>query len=115
MGVHFTGPIKMATKEFPIDAMRWTLAAMQRGEQIVLKSMDHDNLWAVGWHDVHFKCYVTTNGVTTPGEPAHKKRQNREGINYGNRTKGKMTALESSNVKTQYMMCSKCLVKSCQV
>jgi len=73
MGVHFTGPIKTATKEFPIDAMRWTLSTMQRGEHIVLKSLDHDNLWAVGWHDVHYKCYVTTNGVTTPGEPAPKK------------------------------------------
>ncbi len=31
IGVHFTGPIKTETKEFPIDAMRWTLAAMQRG------------------------------------------------------------------------------------
>jgi hypothetical protein len=48
MGVHFTGPIKTATREFPIEAMRWTLATMQRGEHIVLKSMDHENLWAIG-------------------------------------------------------------------
>jgi hypothetical protein len=82
MGVHFTGPIKTATREFPIDAMRWTLATMQRGDHIVLQSMDHENLWAVGWHDVHFKCYVTSNGVTTPGEPAPKKRQHIDGRNY---------------------------------
>jgi hypothetical protein len=82
MGVHFTGPIKTATKEFPIEAMRWTLATMQRGAHIILKSMDHENLWAIGWHDVHYKCYITTNGVTTPGEPAPPKMQNITGRNY---------------------------------
>ena len=82
MGVHFTGPIKTATKEFPIEAMRWTLAAMNRGAHIVLKCLDHENLWAVGWHDVHFKCYVTTNGTSLPGKPAPKKRQNVQGTTY---------------------------------
>lgn len=82
MGVHFTGPIKTATKEFPIEAMRWTLAGMNRGEHIVLKCVDHENLWAIGWHDVHYKCYVTTNGTTLPGKPAPKKRQNALGTNF---------------------------------
>jgi hypothetical protein len=82
MGVHFTGPIKTATKEFPIEAMRWTLADMNRGEHIVLKCVDHENLWAIGWHDVHYKCYVTTNGTTLPGKPAPKKRQNALGTNF---------------------------------
>ncbi len=82
MGVHFTGPIKTATKEFPIEAMRWTLVAMNRGSHIVLKCVDHENLWAVGWHDVHFKCYETTNGTSLPGKPAPKKRQNAQGTTY---------------------------------
>ena len=82
MGVHFTGPIKTATKEFPIEAMRWTLAAMNRGSHIVMKCIDHENLWAIGWHDVHFKCYVTTNGTSLPGKPAPKKRQNVLGTTY---------------------------------
>ena len=30
MELHFTGPIKTATKGFPIDAIRWTLASMNR-------------------------------------------------------------------------------------
>jgi hypothetical protein len=55
MGVHFTGPIKTATKGFPIEAMRWTLATMNRGAHIVVKCLDHDGIWAIGWHDVHFK------------------------------------------------------------
>jgi hypothetical protein len=82
MGVHFTGPIKTATKSFPIEAMRWTLACMNRGDYIVLKCLDHDGIWAIGWHDVHFKCFITTNGTTLPGKPASKKRQNANGINY---------------------------------
>ena len=82
LGVHFTGPIKTATKGFPIEAMRWTLATMNRGAHIVMKCLDHDGIWAIGWHDVHFKCYVTTNGTTLPGKPAPKKRQNAEGTNY---------------------------------
>ena len=82
MGVHFTGPIKMAHRQFPIDRMRWTLATKTRGEFIVLKCLEHESLWAVGWHDQHYKCYVTTNGNTLPGKPAPKKRQDRQGRNY---------------------------------
>jgi hypothetical protein len=73
LGVHFTGPVKTATANFPIEQMRHTLATMNRGEHIVLKCIDVPNLWAVGWHDHHYKCYVTTHGVTTPGKPAPKK------------------------------------------
>jgi hypothetical protein len=53
LGLHFTGPIKTATVNFPIDAMRFTLSKMQRGENITLKCLDIPNLWAVGWHDHH--------------------------------------------------------------
>ena len=36
----------------------------------------------MGWSDVHFKCYLTTHGITTPGEEANKKRQRSDGRNY---------------------------------
>jgi hypothetical protein len=61
--------------------MRWTLSTMNRGSHIVLKCLDHDGIWAIGWHDMHFKCFVTTNGATLPGLPAPKKRQNAQGTN----------------------------------
>jgi hypothetical protein len=38
-------------------------------------------MWAIGWHDHHFKCYVTTHGHTRPGKPAPKKRQDADGKN----------------------------------
>jgi hypothetical protein len=55
---------------------------MNRGEHIVFKCLDVPYLWAVGWHDHHFKCYVTTHGVTTPGKPAPKRRQDIEGTTW---------------------------------
>jgi hypothetical protein len=73
LGLHFTGPVKTATASFPIEIMRHTLAKMTRGDHIVLKCLDVPILWAVGWHDHHYKCYVTTHGVTTPGKPALKR------------------------------------------
>jgi hypothetical protein len=82
LGVHFTGPIKTATANFPIEQMRHTLAKMKRGEHIILKCVNIPKLWAVGWHDHHYKCYVTTHGVTTPGKPAPKRRQDIEGTNF---------------------------------
>jgi hypothetical protein len=78
LGMEFTGPIKTAHKYFPIEAMRFTLSEMRRGEHIVFQCREHENLWAVGWHDFHYKCYLTTHGTTNPGKPADKKRQNAE-------------------------------------
>jgi hypothetical protein len=79
LGLEFTGPVKTAHSNFPLDAMRFTLSKMKRGDFIVLKCQDVENLWAIGWHDHHFKCYVTTHGVTTLGKPAPKRRQDKEG------------------------------------
>ena len=79
--MHFTGPVKTATKGFPIEAMRWILSTMERGEHCVFKEEDQD-VWAVGWCDVHFKCYITTHGTTLPGSHAQKKRQRLDGRNY---------------------------------
>ena len=82
MGLHFTGPIKTASANFPLDHLRYTLSKMSRGQHVVLKCNELENVWAIGWHDHHFKCYVTTHGVTTPGKPAPKRRQNLQGINF---------------------------------
>jgi hypothetical protein len=45
---------------------------MKRGEHIVMKC-NEEEMWAVGWHDHHFKCYLTTHGTDLPGKPAPKK------------------------------------------
>jgi hypothetical protein len=77
LGLHFTGPIKTAHKYYPLNEMRWTLSRMKRGEHIVMKC-NEEEMWAVGWHDHHFKCYLTTHGTDLPGKPAPKKRQDFE-------------------------------------
>ncbi len=74
LGLHFTGPIKTAHKYYPLAEMRWTLSRMTRGQHIILKC-NEENMWAVGWHDHHYKCYLTTHGTDLPGKPAPKKRQ----------------------------------------
>ena len=82
LGCHFTGPIKTAHKYYPIDELRWALSHMKRGEHLVLKC-NEEEMWAVGWHDHHYKCYLTTHGTDLPGKPAPKKRQDFEtNINY---------------------------------
>ena len=81
LGVDFTGPIKTATRGFPVEAMRWTLSTMTRGDHCVFKE-EGAELWAIGWSDVHYKLYISTNGITTPGNPALKKRQRADGRNY---------------------------------
>jgi hypothetical protein len=82
LGLDFTGPVKTAHSNFPIEAIRFTLSKMKRGDFIVLKCTDVENLWAIGWHDHHFKCYITTHGVTTLGKPAPKRRQDKEGATW---------------------------------
>ena len=80
LGMHFTGPIKTAHSQFPLERMRFTLSKLKRGDFIVLECLGKD-MWAIGWHDHHYKCYVTTHGHTRPGKPAPKKRQDLEGRN----------------------------------
>ena len=82
LGLHFTGPIKTAHKYFPLEEMRWHLSHLKRGEHIVLKC-NEEEIWAVGWHDHHYKCYITTHGTDVPGKPAPKKRQDFDtNVNY---------------------------------
>ena len=81
LGIHFVGNVKTGHKDFPINAMRWTLSKMERGDSIVFKC-DSEDLWAVGWSDVHFKTHVTNHGTSADGDAATKKRQRRDGRDY---------------------------------
>ena len=71
----------MGHDDFSIEAMRWTLATLKRGQHVVLKNVDA-GVYAVGWSDYHYKCYITTHGSTDQGDPAPKKRQRANGRNY---------------------------------
>ncbi len=73
-GLDFTGCVKTAHAGFPIEAMRWILASLDRGQSCVFK-LEGEDVWAVGWSDVHYKTYITTHGLSSEGEPAQKKRQ----------------------------------------
>jgi hypothetical protein len=44
--------------------------------------LENEDVWAVGWSDVHYKTYVTTHGCSSDGDPAQKKRQRLDGRNY---------------------------------
>ena len=79
--MHVVGCIKTGHARCPIQAMRWTLAEMERGDHVVFENVDDEGnkTWAVGWSDVHYKTCVTTHGSTDDGEPASKKRQREDG------------------------------------
>ena len=64
-----------------MQAMRWALSKMERGDSIVFKC-DSEDLWAVGWSDVHFKTHVTNHGTSADGDAASKKRQRSDGRDY---------------------------------
>ena len=49
---------------------------------MVFKAVEENNVWAVGWSDIHFKTYICTQGLSQLGEPAAKKRQRADGRNY---------------------------------
>ncbi len=44
--------------------------------------LENEDVWAVGWSDVHYKTYITTHELSNDGEPAQKKRQRLDGRNY---------------------------------
>ena len=70
---HTIGSIKTAHSSFPAEAMRWTLKDMARGEKVVFKCEGED-VWGIGWSDIHFKLYLATCGTSAPGSAATKKR-----------------------------------------
>jgi hypothetical protein len=81
MGCCVAGCIKTGHARFPIQAMRWTLAEMERGDHMVMEHEDEEGnkTWAMEWSDVHCKALVTTHGSADDGEPASKKRQRADG------------------------------------
>ncbi len=76
------GVIKTAHKGYPLEMCRWALINEDRGKYVVFKQVDLENLWAIGWSDIHFKTFISTQGVSTLGEAADKKRQRADGRNY---------------------------------
>ena len=82
LGLHFVGVIKTAHKGFPLEMCRWALVDEDRGKSVVFKLVDVENVWAVAWSDIHFKTFICTQGVSTLGEAAEKKRQRADGRNY---------------------------------
>ncbi len=82
LGLHFVGVIKTAHKGFPLEMCRWALVNEDRGEYVVFKQVDLENVWAIGWSDIHFKTFICTQGVFSHGEAAEKKRQRADGRNY---------------------------------
>ncbi len=73
-GVEFTGCVKTAHAGYPIEAMRWVLKSLTRGESCVFK-LENEDVWAVGWNHVHYKTYITTHGLSNDGKTAQNKRQ----------------------------------------
>jgi hypothetical protein len=82
LGLHFVGMIKTAHKEYPLEHCRWCLVGEDHGKYIVFKTVEENNIWAVGWSDIQFKTYMCTQGDTHLSVPAEKKRQRADGRNY---------------------------------
>jgi hypothetical protein len=82
LGLHFVGVIKTTHKEYPIEQCRWCLVGEDRGKYVVFKAVEENNVWAVGWSDIHFKTYICTHGDSHLGELAEKKQQRADGRNY---------------------------------
>jgi hypothetical protein len=82
LGLHFLGVIKTAHKGYPLEMCRWALVDEDRGKHVVFKTVDVQNVWAIGWSGINFKTFITTQGVSTLGEATEKKRQRADGRNY---------------------------------
>ena len=79
--LHSIGSVKTAHRNFPAEALRWTLAGSERGAHVVFKLRGKET-WAIGWNDIHFKLYLATCGESGPGKPAGKMRQRADGRNF---------------------------------
>jgi hypothetical protein len=77
-GVEFTGCVKTAHAGFPIEAMRWVLQSLTRGESSVFK-LENEDVWAVGWSDVHYKTFITTHGLAVQLRGACTKKAAKSG------------------------------------
>jgi hypothetical protein len=60
----------------------WALVNEDRGKYVVFKLVDLQNVWAIGWSDVHLKTFICSQGASTLGQAAEKKKQRVDGRNY---------------------------------
>ena len=51
------GNVKTATRCFPVQELRWTLATKERGQHALLHCPD-EGMCALGWHDHHYKTFA---------------------------------------------------------
>jgi hypothetical protein len=73
LGVHFVGVIKTGHKGYPLEMCRWSLVDEDRGKSVVFKAVDLPNVWAIGWSDIHFKTFISTQGNPNPKPNPHPK------------------------------------------
>ena len=71
----------MATRCFPVQELRWTLAAKERGQHALLHCPD-EGICALGWHDHHYKTFACNAETAMPGATEKKKRQSDDGSNH---------------------------------
>jgi hypothetical protein len=55
LGLYFTGPIKTAHSQFPLERMRFTLSKLKRGDHIVLECQGKD-MWGCGFLLMNDRC-----------------------------------------------------------
>ena len=75
------GLVKTAHRQFPAEALRWTIDGTERGAHVVFKMRGPDAR-AIGRKDTHYKLYLATCGESGPGKPAGKTRQRADGRNF---------------------------------
>jgi hypothetical protein len=59
--VRCTGNLKTATRCFPVQELRWTLAAKERVQHALLHCPG-EGIHALGWHDRHCEAFVGMRG-----------------------------------------------------
>jgi hypothetical protein len=77
LGLQFVEVIKTAHKEYPIQQCRWCLVGENRGKYVVFKAVEANNVWAVGWSDIHFKTYMHTRRIAPRCAGRKKKTKSR--------------------------------------
>ncbi len=77
-GCHYSGPVKQAYSKFPLAWLRKQVADGARGgaafatTDIMDENGDTFTLRAAAWKDHTVQCFVSTRGLSEPGEPAEK-------------------------------------------
>ncbi len=77
-GCHFSGPVKQGRSKFPLAWLRAQVADGERGDaafattQVTDETGATHTLRAAAWKDHTVQCFVSTRGLSDPGEPAEK-------------------------------------------